>query len=105
MADQPTEDHIAAGLALTEFIAIPPCAMHDAHNAFRWGFLSEVKNRDLMRDVYVSVESLRSSSDILGKHIWRMGGNTSQLVQPSQREVGRPPPPTPSCLGFGTRGH
>ena len=69
MTDQPGEDYTAADLALTEFIIVTPCAMHDAHNAFRWGFLSEVKNRDLMRDVYVSVESLRSSSDILGKHI------------------------------------
>ena len=62
--------HLSAELlALTEFVVVTPCAMHDAHNAFRWGFLEEVKNRELMRDVYVSVESIRNSMDLVQKHI------------------------------------
>ena len=56
-------------IALTQFIVVTPCAVHDAHNAFRWGFLDEVKDRDLMRDAYVSVESIRNSNDLIAKHM------------------------------------
>ena len=31
-------DRIPELLELSEFVVITPCAMHDAHNAFRWGF-------------------------------------------------------------------
>ena len=68
--------HLSADLlALTEFVVITPCAMHDAHNAFRWGFLSEVRNRELMRDVYVAIESIRNSMDLVNKHIGVLGGH------------------------------
>ena len=50
---------------MTEFVVVTPCALHDAQNAFRWGFFSEVQERELMRDIYVGIESLRNSHDLL----------------------------------------
>ena len=52
-----------------EFIVVTPCALHDSHNAFRWAFLEEVKDRSLMRDMYVAVESLRNSADLLSSRM------------------------------------
>ena len=52
-----------------EIRVVTPCALHDSHNAFRWAFLEEVKDRSLMRDLYVSVESLRNSADLLSSHM------------------------------------
>ena len=46
-----------------------PCALHDSHNAFRLGFLEECKDRGLMRDIYIAVESLRNSADLLSSRI------------------------------------
>ena len=52
-----------------EMVVVTPCALHDSHNAFRWAFLQQVKDRSLMRDLYISVESLRNSADLLSSHM------------------------------------
>ena len=62
----PISDDFEPGvLELMEFVAITPCALHDSQNAFRWGLLSQCQDRQLMRDVYISVEALRNSADLL----------------------------------------
>ena len=50
-------------------MVVTACALHDAHNAFRWGFIAEVKNRELMRNVYIGMESLRNSVMIMTTHM------------------------------------
>ena len=47
-----------------ELIVVTPCALHDSQNAFRWAFLSDCKDRGLMRDLYISTASLRNSADL-----------------------------------------
>ena len=53
----------------TWLVVVTPCALHDAQNAFRWAFLSQHKNRALMRDVYIACASLRNSSDLLSSRM------------------------------------
>jgi len=48
-----------------DFIVITPCALHDGQNGFRWAFLEQCKDRSMMRDLYIAVESLRNSSDLI----------------------------------------
>ena len=52
-----------------EFVVVTPCALHDSQNAFRWAFGEECKDRALMRDLYISVESLRNSGDLLSSRL------------------------------------
>ena len=54
---------------LLEFVLVTACALHDGQNAFRWGLLSHCQNRQLMRDVYISIEALRNSTDLLHSRI------------------------------------
>ena len=51
------------------FVVVTPCALHDGQNAFRWSYLKECQDRSLMRDLYIAVESLRNSSDVLCSHM------------------------------------
>ena len=54
---------------LTEFVCVTPCALHDAQNAFRWGLYEQCNDSALQRDVYIAIESLRNSSDLISRHI------------------------------------
>ena len=58
------EDH-----ELTNFILVTPCALHDLQNGFKWGLKSQVEDTSLMRDLYITVESLRNSMDLLSSQI------------------------------------
>ena len=60
--------HSKEVLALSEFLLFTPCAVHDAHNAFRWSLFWRFKDLDLMRDTYISIESLRNSMGLLSTH-------------------------------------
>ena len=62
--DVPTEI-----LRLTEFMVVTPCAAHDAQSAFRWGMQEALNDKDLLRDAYVGVESLRNSMDLILGHV------------------------------------
>ena len=64
-----TESRNADDLALTEFVVVTACAMHDCHNALRWSFRVAMSDTSFMRDVYVAVESLRNSMDLLSRYI------------------------------------
>ena len=56
-------------LPLTEFLVYTPCAIHDAHNAFRWGHMKAISDRDFMRTVYIGMESLRNGIDALDTNL------------------------------------
>jgi hypothetical protein len=62
-------------LSLREWVLVQGCAAHDAQSAFRWGMQGLISDRDLLRDVYISIESLRNSMDLLQHHVmeWAMG--------------------------------
>ena len=53
---------------LTDFLLIVPCALHDLQNAFKWG-LSGMRDPSLMRDIYITVESLRNSMNLLSSRV------------------------------------
>ena len=45
------------------------CALHDAQNAFKWAMGSSTPDADVLRNIPISVESLRNSTDLLQKHL------------------------------------
>ena len=48
------------------------CAAHDAHNSFKWALWFQFEDKNLLRDAYIIVESLRNSMNLLNKymHAW-----------------------------------
>ena len=63
-------DHIPEATARSsEIVVCTPCALHDSQNAFRWAFLDACSDQQLMRDLYVSLESLRNSHDLFQRHL------------------------------------
>ena len=48
-----------------DMMVVTPCALHDSQNVFRWGLLNQFQDRQRMRDIYISVESLRNSAEII----------------------------------------
>lgn len=54
---------------LTEFVVVTACAAHDANNAFKWALASRFENKDLLRDAYICVESLRNSWTTISRHV------------------------------------
>ena len=74
----PPKDMSPETFALLDFVVVTPCALHDAQNAFRWGQLQDFQNRSLMRDLYISVESLRNSADLISS---RVGGWVASKIR------------------------
>ena len=67
-------DHLPASVSpelgrLTEMVLVTPCALHDCQNGFKWALLAECTDADLLRDLYISVESLRNSHDLISAHV------------------------------------
>ena len=60
---------------LTEFVLVTPCALHDSQNAFRWGLHSQFTDKELTRDTYIAIESLRRSADLIKSHIYEWVGD------------------------------
>ena len=56
-------------LRLTEFVVFTACAAHDAQSSFRWAMHRWISDKDLLRDVYVCIESLRRSVDLMRSHL------------------------------------
>ena len=54
-------DELRAG----EWVVVTPCAAHDAQSAFRWGMKEALDDKDLTRDTYIIIESLRNSYALL----------------------------------------
>jgi len=55
----------AARLWLLELVIVLACAMHDAQSSFRWSLPVEFEDADLLRDVYVGIQSCRNSFNII----------------------------------------
>ena len=62
-------DMSAKTCRLLEFVLVTPCALHDCQNGFRWGMLEQCSDRDLLRDVYVGIESLRNSAGLINSQM------------------------------------
>jgi hypothetical protein len=67
-------DQLSPGLPaevfrLTEFLVFTPCAAHDCANALKWSLACRFENKDLLRDAYIVVESLRNSWSTLSSHL------------------------------------
>ena len=56
-------------LVLLEIVVVTPCALHDVQNGFRWGMHGMAKDKELLRDVYIGIESLRNSCDLLTTYV------------------------------------
>ena len=54
---------------LLELVVMTPCSLHDAQNGFRWGMYEQCSDRDLLRDCYVGIESLRNSADLISSQM------------------------------------
>ena len=48
---------------------VTPCAIRDCHNGFRWSMHVQFEDRQLQRDCYVAIESLRKSWDLINSHM------------------------------------
>ena len=63
--------HLSDDMAkMTELVVVTPCALHDCQNAFKWGLHNDFSNRDQVRDVYIAIESLRRSADLVSSHLY-----------------------------------
>ena len=67
-------DHLSPGLPVevfraTEFLLFTPCALHDASNALKWAMISKFDNKDLLRDAYIGIESIRNSWTTITSHV------------------------------------
>ena len=58
-------------VALTEFVCITPCALHDAHNSLKWSMRDRFADPQLLRDLYIVMESLRRSADLLSANVYQ----------------------------------
>ncbi len=88
----PEFDALADGMPadmfrLTEFVLVTACAAHDAQNAFRWAVHGSIADKDLLRDTYVSIQSLRNSMDIIVRHVAQWVGLRLSCVADSSDEV------------------
>ena len=58
---EPSEGTSSVLLNLQEWVVSTGCALHDAHNALKWGLHQQFVNADLMKGLYIVIESLRNS--------------------------------------------
>ena len=52
-------------LWMYEIIIIVACAAHDAQNSLKWSMKAEYDDKELMRDCWVGIESVRKSFDVI----------------------------------------
>ena len=72
--------HISPDIAKqTEFAVVTACALHDSQNAFRWAMWNSFTDKELVRDIYIAIESLRRSADVLQSHLYEWIGEKVQV--------------------------
>jgi hypothetical protein len=59
------DDHSPDLLWLLEWIICTPCALRDAHNAFKYSIKGKFDNGELMRCIFIGVASVRNSMDVI----------------------------------------
>ena len=69
---------------LFEWVVASGCCNHDSHNALHWGMHQQFLNQDLMKDVYVAIESPRGTYDKLHLHLGSWLAQTVLLVDKSE---------------------
>ena len=79
--------HISERIArMTEFVLVTPCALHDSQNAFRWSLHQAFTDQELMRDIYICIESLRRSADLIKSHLYEWIGKTMRRREDQGQE-------------------
>ena len=51
--------------ALLEWVVDTPCCNHDVHNSLKWALFTYMQDEDLLKDVWVVIESLRNGFSLL----------------------------------------
>lgn len=73
---------------LLEWVVSCGCSVHDAHNSLKWGLYVQFSDTSLLKDIYIGIEALRNSYDLLQRFL---GSWVSQVVrfveQPVSAEV------------------
>ena len=52
----------ASTLILRSWVVVVGCTCHDLHNALKWAVLLQLASKEIMRDCWVVLQSLRQSS-------------------------------------------
>ena len=60
-----TQPEEAEVLGLLDWWVATPCCNHDVHNALKWSLSKHIDGADGINDLYVAIESLRNSFDLL----------------------------------------
>ena len=69
-------------LRMSELVLVTACAAHDVQSAYRWAMGEAARDRTLLRDVYISIEALRNSMDIIVGHIAEWVAKRMEFVRP-----------------------
>ena len=56
-------------LDLLQWCTSSACSLHDAHGSHRWGLSSLHADQDMLKGLYVSIQSIRNSMDYVYEHI------------------------------------
>jgi hypothetical protein len=64
-----TDDKTADDLWLYEWIVSVGCALHDTQSAFRWSLPHRFADADLLKDIWISMASVRQSYDAILRYL------------------------------------
>lgn len=54
---------------LQEWVVSSGCGLHDCHNGLKWGMHTHFNDPSLMKDIYIVIESLRNSHNLIQRHL------------------------------------
>lgn len=90
-------------LQLLEWVVANGCAIHDGHNALKWSMHQHFRDSDLLKNIYIGVQSLRNSYGMLYEFLpsWLMThvDLADESTLPDEETLqcsGQPWGPTPS---------
>ena len=82
-AEFPAKDGVPKYMIdLSEFVVTTACACHDTNKAQEWGMMSEFRDRDLLRDVFVGIASIRNTWHQLTAHMCQWIGTVLTFAEP-----------------------
>ena len=61
--------------AMLEWVVDTACVNHDCHNGLKWGLLEWLENAELMKSVFITIESVRNGHSLLEEELgrWLLG--------------------------------
>ena len=67
----PSSTVVAGGTPtpLLQWVLGTGCACHDTHNAFKWGMHQQFQNLELLKELYIAIESIRNSYGLLVRYM------------------------------------